>query len=197
VLRLWGVVYSFEPAEAEPRIEAWITETMSADVEPGWTRVSTRNDPASCSRSRGTRRPRYRPPAGEYRAARSSQPLSERLVQPPRPVLIEGEQALARHVRIQLNPDPPGNYPGAEHAGGGARDRLRGPAGDQRRLVVSTAPMDPDGVVRLLGTILRGTPSLPVSAATSCSTTSGGRTRRCAGAAAPYRASQHVGSWRH
>jgi SAM-dependent methyltransferase len=39
VLRLWDVVYSFEPADAERRIEAWITETMSADVERGWTRA--------------------------------------------------------------------------------------------------------------------------------------------------------------
>jgi len=38
VLRLWDVVYSFEPADAERRIEAWIAETMSTDVERGWTR---------------------------------------------------------------------------------------------------------------------------------------------------------------
>ncbi len=38
-LRLWDVVYGFAPAEAERRIEAWITETMSADVERGWTRA--------------------------------------------------------------------------------------------------------------------------------------------------------------
>ena len=38
VLRLSDVVYGFEPAEAEQRIEAWIKETMSADVERGWTR---------------------------------------------------------------------------------------------------------------------------------------------------------------
>jgi SAM-dependent methyltransferase len=38
-LRLWDVVYSFEPADAERRIEAWITETMSTDVERGWTRA--------------------------------------------------------------------------------------------------------------------------------------------------------------
>ncbi len=36
---LWDVVYSFEPPDAERRIEAWITETMSADVERGWTRA--------------------------------------------------------------------------------------------------------------------------------------------------------------
>ncbi len=39
VLRLWDVVYGFEPAEAEQRIEAWITETMGSDVEHGWTRA--------------------------------------------------------------------------------------------------------------------------------------------------------------
>ena len=38
VLRLWDVVYGFEPADAEQRIEAWITETMASDVERGWTR---------------------------------------------------------------------------------------------------------------------------------------------------------------
>jgi hypothetical protein len=37
VLRLWDVVYSFEPADAERRIEALITETMTADVDRGWT----------------------------------------------------------------------------------------------------------------------------------------------------------------
>lgn len=39
LLRLWDVVYSFEPADAERRIEQWITETMAADVERGWTRA--------------------------------------------------------------------------------------------------------------------------------------------------------------
>jgi SAM-dependent methyltransferase len=38
VLRLWDVVYGFEPAAAERRIDAWIEETVSADVERGWTR---------------------------------------------------------------------------------------------------------------------------------------------------------------
>jgi SAM-dependent methyltransferase len=38
VLRLWDVVYGFEPAAAERRIEAWIEETITADVERGWTR---------------------------------------------------------------------------------------------------------------------------------------------------------------
>jgi ubiquinone/menaquinone biosynthesis C-methylase UbiE len=39
VLRLSDVVYSFAPADAERRIEAWITETLAADVEQGWTRA--------------------------------------------------------------------------------------------------------------------------------------------------------------
>jgi ubiquinone/menaquinone biosynthesis C-methylase UbiE len=39
LLRLWDVVYSFEPAQAEERIEAWIEATMAADVERGWTRA--------------------------------------------------------------------------------------------------------------------------------------------------------------
>jgi SAM-dependent methyltransferase len=39
VLRLWDVVYSFEPPDAERRIDAWITETMAAEVERGWTRA--------------------------------------------------------------------------------------------------------------------------------------------------------------
>ncbi|MDX6719738.1 MAG: hypothetical protein QOJ63_1992 [Solirubrobacteraceae bacterium] len=39
VLRLWDVVYGFEAADAERRLEAWIAETMSADVERGWTRA--------------------------------------------------------------------------------------------------------------------------------------------------------------
>lgn len=38
VLRLWDVVYSFEPAAAKRRIDAWIEETVTADVEHGWTR---------------------------------------------------------------------------------------------------------------------------------------------------------------
>ena len=37
-LRLWDVVYSFDPADAERRIEAWITDTVTGDVESGWTR---------------------------------------------------------------------------------------------------------------------------------------------------------------
>ncbi|MGH2942861.1 MAG: class I SAM-dependent methyltransferase [Solirubrobacteraceae bacterium] len=39
VLRLWDVVYSFEPADAERRIDAWIAQSMTADVERGWTRA--------------------------------------------------------------------------------------------------------------------------------------------------------------
>jgi len=37
-LRLWDVVYNFDPADAERRIEAWITDTVTGDVESGWTR---------------------------------------------------------------------------------------------------------------------------------------------------------------
>ena len=39
VLRLWDVVYSFEPGDADRHIEAWIAQTMAADVERGWTRA--------------------------------------------------------------------------------------------------------------------------------------------------------------
>jgi len=39
VLRLSDVVYSFEPADAEWCIEAWITETIGPDVERGWSRA--------------------------------------------------------------------------------------------------------------------------------------------------------------
>lgn len=39
VFRLSDVVYSFEAADAEQSIEAWITETMATDVEAGWTRA--------------------------------------------------------------------------------------------------------------------------------------------------------------
>jgi ubiquinone/menaquinone biosynthesis C-methylase UbiE len=38
-LRLWDVVYSFEPADAHHHIERWIAQTMAADVERGWTRA--------------------------------------------------------------------------------------------------------------------------------------------------------------
>jgi SAM-dependent methyltransferase len=39
LLRLWDVVYGFEPRDADRHIEAWIAETMAADVERGWTRA--------------------------------------------------------------------------------------------------------------------------------------------------------------
>lgn len=39
VLRLSDVVYNFDAADAETRIEAWISEVMAADVEAGWTRA--------------------------------------------------------------------------------------------------------------------------------------------------------------
>jgi ubiquinone/menaquinone biosynthesis C-methylase UbiE len=39
VLRLWDVVYGFEPSDADQHIEAWIEQTMAADVERGWTRA--------------------------------------------------------------------------------------------------------------------------------------------------------------
>ncbi|HVF78037.1 MAG TPA: class I SAM-dependent methyltransferase [Solirubrobacteraceae bacterium] len=39
VLRLSDVVYSFEPADAERCIEAWITDLMTTDIEAGWTRA--------------------------------------------------------------------------------------------------------------------------------------------------------------
>jgi ubiquinone/menaquinone biosynthesis C-methylase UbiE len=38
VLRLSDVVYCFDAADAEQRIEAWISESMATDVETGWTR---------------------------------------------------------------------------------------------------------------------------------------------------------------
>lgn len=38
-LRLSDVVYGFEAADAGPRIDAWIDETMANDVESGWTRA--------------------------------------------------------------------------------------------------------------------------------------------------------------
>jgi ubiquinone/menaquinone biosynthesis C-methylase UbiE len=39
VFRLSDVVYSFAPDEADERIESWIANTMTADVEGGWTRA--------------------------------------------------------------------------------------------------------------------------------------------------------------
>lgn len=37
-LRLWDVVYGFEPNAASRRIDAWIEAATSADAEGGWTR---------------------------------------------------------------------------------------------------------------------------------------------------------------
>ena len=39
VLRLSDVVYGFEPAETEARLEQWMTQLASDDVEGGWTRA--------------------------------------------------------------------------------------------------------------------------------------------------------------
>jgi ubiquinone/menaquinone biosynthesis C-methylase UbiE len=39
VFRLSDVVYSFVPQEADERIESWISDNMSADVDGGWTRA--------------------------------------------------------------------------------------------------------------------------------------------------------------
>jgi len=39
VLRLSDVVYGFEPAEAEDRLEQWMSALASDDVEGGWTRA--------------------------------------------------------------------------------------------------------------------------------------------------------------
>jgi SAM-dependent methyltransferase len=44
VLRLWDVVYDFEPAEAEDRIEAWCA-TGSCDAEQGWSRAELEEHP--------------------------------------------------------------------------------------------------------------------------------------------------------
>ena len=38
MLRLWDVVYCFDPAEAEDRIEAWCA-TGGTDVEGEWSRA--------------------------------------------------------------------------------------------------------------------------------------------------------------
>ena len=38
VLRLWDVVYNFDPSEAAERVEAWCA-TGGADVETGWSRA--------------------------------------------------------------------------------------------------------------------------------------------------------------
>lgn len=37
-LRIWDVVYNFEPADIDERIEAWIADTVTSDVNHGWTR---------------------------------------------------------------------------------------------------------------------------------------------------------------
>lgn len=39
VFRLSDVIYNFGPADAERYIEPWITATMAADVDAGWTRA--------------------------------------------------------------------------------------------------------------------------------------------------------------
>jgi SAM-dependent methyltransferase len=39
VFRLADVVYSFAPQEADERIERWISDTMAADIDGGWTRA--------------------------------------------------------------------------------------------------------------------------------------------------------------
>jgi ubiquinone/menaquinone biosynthesis C-methylase UbiE len=39
ILRLWDVVYSFEPQEATSRLEDWISKMASSDVEHSWTRA--------------------------------------------------------------------------------------------------------------------------------------------------------------
>ena len=36
--RLWDVVYSFEPADAEERIDDWVRANAAVDDETGWTR---------------------------------------------------------------------------------------------------------------------------------------------------------------
>lgn len=38
ILRLWDIVYGFEPAEAETAIERWIVDTASDSLGHGWTR---------------------------------------------------------------------------------------------------------------------------------------------------------------
>ncbi len=55
VFRVWDVVYGFDAADAERRIEAWIAETMAADVDgagpapslPSTCAPSTRRSPGS------------------------------------------------------------------------------------------------------------------------------------------------------
>jgi ubiquinone/menaquinone biosynthesis C-methylase UbiE len=38
ILRLWDVVYNFQPGEAIDRLESWMSGTLSNEVEDGWTR---------------------------------------------------------------------------------------------------------------------------------------------------------------
>ena len=38
-LRLWDAVYSFEPAQAVPRLEAWMDEAAPGGVHAGWDRT--------------------------------------------------------------------------------------------------------------------------------------------------------------
>jgi len=38
-LRLWDVAYNFEAVDAERRIEAWISDVTTGDIERGWTRA--------------------------------------------------------------------------------------------------------------------------------------------------------------
>lgn len=38
-LRLWDVVYHFEPHESGARLEAWMAQTTAAGVDDGWTRA--------------------------------------------------------------------------------------------------------------------------------------------------------------
>jgi len=39
VLRLSDIAYNFAPSDAEAHIEPWLTATMAANVESGWTRA--------------------------------------------------------------------------------------------------------------------------------------------------------------
>ncbi len=39
ILRLWDVVYGFDPAQTQTRLEQWMAETATATVGDGWTRA--------------------------------------------------------------------------------------------------------------------------------------------------------------
>ena len=39
ILRLWDVVYSFEPSDAEARLEQWMSEAATTTVDHGWLRA--------------------------------------------------------------------------------------------------------------------------------------------------------------